>query len=266
METALILDYKTKSIYIYMKKILFQKHIFTMIMLHLLSLIFVGCSNDHSSDEPQILPQEPTQLQEPIAHLIYVFPTICINGYSYPGYVFLDPAKSSANCIIKKVVFYWDDKLVATDRTGVGIDLYLDDTNAAEGSEHTIKAIATVGGDGYKDKEVTVQEKVKILTADSAGSGLHAFVEHTLKNGDEVIVAFWCYYYGQNLNPVNTALYTVNLYLDDNLVSTGNLVSLGCRTISYRIENASIGEHYIDIESIGSSGTQRTHVPITITE
>ncbi|MBD5301273.1 MAG: hypothetical protein HDS17_07405 [Bacteroides sp.] len=343
-----------------MKKILFQKHIISVMMLAILSLIFVCCSND--SDEPQINPTpnvscslvvnsntfeltqqleatvsldasqsskdveikqvefyidnvfiqkiasspfvlnykienisigahilsakiiaggnnyntitltkevtiSVTEPKEPEIKLYGVFPDAGANGQIYHGWVYLDCNGNSSNYEIKKIEFYWDNIPVETDISGIGVSLHLDNNNAAEGSEHTIKATAIIGYDGYKDKEVTLEQNVKILTSNSATSGINIlWGSYIFKNGDSFKVNLWqCY--GKDSHPSDL---TVNLYWDDNLVCTGDLTVAGNNVISYQIKNASVGTHSIGVESIYKNngeeiGRQKTTFPNSIT-
>lgn len=178
------------------------------------------------------------------------FPSAGANGFTYHAWVYLDPNETSKGCKIKKVDYYWDDVFVttATNSEGYALNVKLGDYNGAEGSTHTIKAIAQVGGDGYKDTEVSIEKYVNIVYDYSETWGVDLLLgnKRIIKNGENISCNIW-QWYGKNSSP---EIIAVNLYWDAVLVATDRLEIAGNSIVTYKIEGASIGQHKLTIESL----------------
>lgn len=199
--------------------------------------------------KPQFVKDE-FELQEPVVGMYAVFPSVCSLGQILHGWVYLDYNESSQGCDIKKVDFYWDDNFVttATSIEHYALDICLSEFYGDEGSIHTVKAVATVGGNGYKDKEVIIERDVEIARVDQSVISVKLLIgeQGIIKNGDKLTVYIWQDSGNQGYSP--NKIY-VNLYWDDTLVCIGNLTTLGYNIITYEITNASVGAHNLSVYS-----------------
>lgn len=193
--------------------------------------------------------QEPEE-KDPEVGFYAVLPSAGANGNIYHGWVYLDINETSPGCSIKQVDFYWDDRFVttATSKEAYAFNHFLGDYDGAEGTAHTVKAVATIGGNGYKDKQVTIEQKVSIVLANihQFGAELLLGKQRIIKNGDNLMCNMWqCY--GKDSSP---SRHVVSLYWDNVCVSTDSLTVYGNNIVSYPVRGASIGNHIVTMESM----------------
>lgn len=193
--------------------------------------------------------QEPEE-KEPEVGFYIAFPDLAINQY-YTATAYLDINETSPGCYMKKIDFYLDNHLVETQTSMTMCSATFKIVNAAEEGYVTVKAIATIGGYGYKDKEVMAEQRVGVLHPNIGRWGYFLLLgkQRIIKNGDTMWCSMWRYG-GSNVYDYSFPTYIVNLYWDNSLVRADSLIAQGYIMMDYTVSGASVGSHKLTIERI----------------
>ena len=180
----------------------------------LLTVVLLGMLSCGNEEEEQL-----TDLELVIPSNAYSFTVSTVNTEK-ESIVFAEPSFTKnldiLGCVVKKIVYYVDNSLASTETSAPFKLEYR--TNHLSKGQHILKAVFTVGGDGYKDKTVECVKEFNVTNSSSSSQSNVKFdiqYDTYLRVGDKIHVSV-------NIIDIYNAGYKireVQYYFEDKLIS-----------------------------------------------